>query len=334
MTDDCKGFEEPQFETDDDEEHDVDDVEAAARLADETVAMLVQIGCRLVCIDFDATFVKVHTNGEWPHTAAELVPHVRAYFRILCPLLTEKTQLTVAVVTFSPQLELIQEVLRLCFEPSVANRIIVRCNDTSWCVLRSEAEKFTGIEAQHLHLDRKSKVSYVVSAGLAACKLQQADPANYFILHQAIKSADTLLIDDCADNVAIASQCGIPGLHFDPTTFRAQLLALDKHEPGRQRRQKLAKMLSRRLQQPIKLQVICSSPPVKARKSPGRPAFCTPSPMTKLKVTSRVGRPKSKRCTKFRILPERVAIKPHDDGASDTSFSLPSVLSWNTIDAE
>ncbi|EQC28051.1 hypothetical protein, variant [Saprolegnia diclina VS20] len=323
--------EDPVLETDD--EHDMEDDHVAARMAHETVEALSEMGCRLVCIDFDATFVKVHTNGEWSQSADELALQVRAYFRYLCPLLTEKSQLTVALVTFSPQRDLIEAVLQLCFEPSVAEKIVLRCNDSSWTLQASDAETFTGIDAHHLHLDRKNKVSYVVSAGLAACKSQQSDPANYFLLHEAIKSADVLLIDDCPDNVTIASQCGIPGLHFEPASFRERLLALDKQQPSRLRRQKLAKALSRRLQQPVTLQIVCASP-TKPTKPTGRTrmGFCTPSPVTKLKVTSRVGRPRSKRCTKFRILPERVAMK--DEGASDTSFSLPSVLTWNAAEAE
>ncbi|OQR93871.1 ATP-binding Cassette (ABC) superfamily [Thraustotheca clavata] len=315
--------EEVQVQTDDDA-NDWKDDEIAETMALETIRTLVNIGVRLVCIDFDSTFVDIHTSGEWTQTPEVLETHVRSYFRHLCPLLAGKSQMSMAIVTFSSQCSLIESVLRLCFDPIVADKIIVRCNDDSWSIQNAQAEKFTGIQAHHLDLERHSKVPYVISAALQANESQQTDPANYFLLHNKITSTDTLLIDDCPDNIAMASQSGIPSIHFDLATFRTRMLSMDKNEPERRRQLKLAKALSRRLQQPAK--VICSSP--KTRKCSQRTpiAFFTPSPMTKLKVSSRLGRPKSKRVTKFRILPERVAIKQVED---DSSISVPSTLSWN-----
>ncbi|KAF0745811.1 hypothetical protein AaE_008384 [Aphanomyces astaci] len=280
-------------------------------LADQVMRSLVSSGCRLVCVDFDSTFLRIHTNGSWSRPAAELLPYVRCgaiiYFPLfvrLLPLLAAHVSL--AVVTFSPQVPLIREVLSLCFDPSVSESIIVRGDVEGWTLSRDDAVQFTGIDSHHLVLHRRTKLPYVASAALeASSSTSSADP---------IRSHHTVLIDDCQDNVFLASQCGIAAIHYDPTQFPQHMHAVLKRRKKRRRTSDTnltlvlpsASALRRSIQSPVAGQPEASSSfatavlsPVRSADShPARLHFCTPSPVTKLRVTNSIGKPKPKRYTR------------------------------------
>ncbi|RHZ20600.1 hypothetical protein DYB26_001852 [Aphanomyces astaci] len=203
-------------------------------LADQVMRSLVSSGCRLVCVDFDSTFLRIHTNGSWSRPAAELLPYVR-------------------------------------------------------CVLH-----------------RRTKLPYVASAALeASSSTSSADP---------IRSHHTVLIDDCQDNVFLASQCGIAAIHYDPTQFPQHMHAVLKRRKKRRRTSDTnltlvlpsASALRRSIQSPVAGQSEASSSfatavlsPVRSADShPARLHFCTPSPVTKLRVTNSIGKPKPKRYTR------------------------------------
>ncbi|KAE9078547.1 hypothetical protein PF007_g23805, partial [Phytophthora fragariae] len=138
----------------------VDQVEAQAL---EAAAGLRSAGAKLVCIDFDATFVAVHTGGRWTRSAAELRAHVRRFFLLLVPLLCE-ADVSVAIVTFSPQVALIRDVLRLSFAASVAEQLVT----------------------DGRHLDRKFKLPFMISAALEVQGRRGA----------VVRNRDTVLVDD------------------------------------------------------------------------------------------------------------------------------------------
>lgn len=87
-------------------------------------------GVRLLALDFDQTLVSVHTRGIWDAGAADLCGHVRPLFRALLPEVLRQG-IVVAVVTFSPQTDLIRDCLARTVGDG-AELIIVRGDDGSW----------------------------------------------------------------------------------------------------------------------------------------------------------------------------------------------------------
>jgi hypothetical protein len=93
----------------------------AASLSDfsnaECVAIadgLLRFGIRCLALDFDDTLINFHTNGEFYGCPADLAACVRPFFRALVPLCAARG-IVVAVVTFSSQVFLIEDVLSRCF---------------------------------------------------------------------------------------------------------------------------------------------------------------------------------------------------------------------------
>ncbi|KAG7378532.1 hypothetical protein PHYPSEUDO_009945 [Phytophthora pseudosyringae] len=181
----------------------VDQVEAQAL---EAAAGLKSAGARLVCIDFDATFVTVHTGGRWAGTAPALRAHVRRFFLLLVPLLCE-TGVNVAIVTFSPQVQLIRTVLGLCFDAQVTSQLVVRGDDRTWTLSHDQTGTFLPLwQTDGRHLDRKFKLPFMISAAL---EVQRRSGA-------AIRNRDTVLVDDDAVNIRVANDSGVIGVYFDP----------------------------------------------------------------------------------------------------------------------
>jgi 2-hydroxy-3-keto-5-methylthiopentenyl-1-phosphate phosphatase len=65
---------------------------------------------KVLALDFDLTFIDIHTHGEWDESIDALVTHVRPCFRDLLAAAREKG-LYVCIVTFHPRGYLIREVL-------------------------------------------------------------------------------------------------------------------------------------------------------------------------------------------------------------------------------
>ncbi|RLN55342.1 hypothetical protein BBP00_00008533 [Phytophthora kernoviae] len=181
----------------------VDQVEAQAL---EVSATLRSIGSKLVCIDFDATFVTVHTGGTWTQSAEALRPHVRRFFLLLVPLLLEN-DISVAIVTFSPQVPLIQEVLALSFPPHVVEQLVVRGDDSVWTLTHADTKDFMPLwQTDGRHLDRHYKLPFMISAALQVGEK----------LGVPVCNRDTVLIDDDAVNIRVANDSGAVGVYFDP----------------------------------------------------------------------------------------------------------------------
>lgn len=178
---------------------------------------LRQLGTKLVCIDFDATFVRVHTGGAWVRSAHDLRAFVRPLFLALVPLLV-RAGIHVAVVTFSPQVALIREVLALCFHDHLVRKLILRGDDASWQLVHAETVEFLPLwQTNGRHLDRTFKLPFVISAALQASRERR----------DVIRNKDTVLFDDDAMNIRVAKDSGIAGIYFDPQE-RTDFLALMK----------------------------------------------------------------------------------------------------------
>lgn len=92
---------------------------------------------RLLCLDFDATILQVHTYGAWRGTAEQLSAHVRPVFvhllREAMSFSSGAEDLFVSVVTFSTQSKLIRKVLSIVLQSEeLAKRVMIRCNDLQW----------------------------------------------------------------------------------------------------------------------------------------------------------------------------------------------------------
>ena len=95
------------------------------------VAGLKASGLNLLAIDFDQTIVNIHTGGRWAGPLDELAGRIRPFFSKFIPLAV-KEGVHVAVVTFSPQVNVIAGVLKHAFSEGVASKIPIRGNDNSW----------------------------------------------------------------------------------------------------------------------------------------------------------------------------------------------------------
>jgi hypothetical protein len=82
-------------------------------LSCEIIQIIRRLGIKLVAFDFDQTIVAIHTGGIWTGSADKLVEFVRPCFRYLLFELQKHDDLHIAIVTFSPQKDLIKSVLRL-----------------------------------------------------------------------------------------------------------------------------------------------------------------------------------------------------------------------------
>lgn len=201
--------------------HGEDEVRELAALAQQAVAGLRAAGTRLVCIDFDATFLTIHTGGAWSRSVRELRPHVRGFFLALVPLLTLAEGIQVALVTFSPQESLVSELLALCFPRDVADAVIVRADSTSWSVTSDDAAQFMPLwQTGGRHLDRRFKLPFLVSAA------QQASSGSG--QKERVRNRDTVLIDDDAANVHVARDCGVLALFFDAEAAKSDPRAAER----------------------------------------------------------------------------------------------------------
>ena len=75
-------------------------------------------GIRMFAIDFDMTFIDIHTHGSWSDDHELLSEHIRPLFRLLVRELLSNG-LILSIVTFSPQVDLIKDLLQFCFRDHV-----------------------------------------------------------------------------------------------------------------------------------------------------------------------------------------------------------------------
>lgn len=90
--------------------------------AREIVSVLQQKNIKLVAIDFDNTFLSIHTSGYYQGTVESLLEHIRpTFFHLVQELLDSPAfnqTLHVCIVSFSSQEQLIRRLLQLAFKTS------------------------------------------------------------------------------------------------------------------------------------------------------------------------------------------------------------------------
>ena len=96
------------------------------------VQKLLSLSIKLVAVDFDKTIINVHTGGNWQFTSKSLVSRVRPSFKQFFAAMLNSSDLHVAVVTHSPQIPLIREVLEQALPDCDTSRIHYRGTDGKW----------------------------------------------------------------------------------------------------------------------------------------------------------------------------------------------------------
>ncbi|DBA04871.1 TPA: hypothetical protein N0F65_006873 [Lagenidium giganteum] len=287
--------------------------EELLRVAADIVRKLIGAGIKLLAIDFDATLLSIHTSGRWEYSAVELCPYVRPLFLALIRVASE-AGIHVSVVTFSPQVALIREVLHICFGDAIAEHVIVRADEASWSVAQSDLIDFLPIwhTRSPQPLDRSCKLPYVISAALEASRWSG----------ESILNSNTLLLDDDPQNVRIANDHGIIAIFFDPETAtmqtlwsRIQKLQADSNlslkTPSKPNKRRSFSVMStpepsfKNTTTPSKSATTPFNGTTRTDSTPAPPPrkakgfnLCTPSPVMKLKYTVEMGRPRSKKLTK------------------------------------
>ncbi|KAG3103752.1 hypothetical protein PI124_g12714 [Phytophthora idaei] len=286
----------------------VDQVEAQAL---EAAAGLKSAGAKLVCIDFDATFVTVHTGGLWAGTPATLRTHVRRFFELLVPLLCE-SGVNVAIVTFSPQVRLIRDVLHLCFNPEITAQLVIRGDDRTWTLTHDQTGTFLPLwQTDGHHLDRKFKLPFMISAAL---EVQRRSGGQ-----SVIRNRDTVLVDDDVVNIRVANDSGVVGVYFDPEerdeeSFCKRIRRLHGPELEQEPQPTLLRTPSKKIRSGTGVKMAAKerkflstgggarrrlgSAPGSGSGRTSTFSMCTPSPVMKLKCSVDMGKPRSKRASR------------------------------------
>jgi hypothetical protein len=164
----------------------------AVSAIDAAVQRIKQVNINFLAIDFDQTFIDIHTGGVWTQTQDELIPHVRQEFIDLCRAALQTGHIHVAIVTFSQQPALIKGVLEAVLGTELASKIPVRGGDRSW--------RYEGLGT------KDGKQAHMASA---VEELEQSGEIE-------ITKSTTLLIDDDERNIRIAMDDGVRAVWFCP----------------------------------------------------------------------------------------------------------------------
>lgn len=156
----------------------------------EAVTRLLNHGINFIALDFDQTVIDIHTGGRFNGTISELASHVRPVFSHLI-VAAHEAGIKIAIVTFSPQVEQIQEALETHF--SFAHEIIIRGRDRSW---RYEGSGMND-----------GKQAFMASA------VEELMTKNSDL---NITKNTTLLVDDDANNIKLALEDNVRAILFNP----------------------------------------------------------------------------------------------------------------------
>ncbi|CAF2326250.1 unnamed protein product [Rotaria sp. Silwood2] len=143
---------------------------------------------KLIAIDFDNTFLSIHTNGYYQGTADSLLGYIRSTFHYFIQEILDSSAfnqtLHVCIVSFSSQEQLIKKLLQLAFKTSKTDRIIIRCNTPEFVAHMDE--DFLGKE-------------YHLSSVVTELATRR---------NKTIKPNEILLLDDDVQNILIAEEFG------------------------------------------------------------------------------------------------------------------------------
>jgi len=172
-------------------------------------------GVRLLAIDNDLTLISIHTGGSWSGSAHELAEQARPIFRILIDEAVAH-DMFVAIVTFSSQPELIQEMLaHLGLSCDVSKMIVrgglnkVRCGQSG-----AELVPDPAVRARYEGTGKQEHV---------ACAVQYFEEQ----YNVRIEPKEVLMIDDDVKNLEEGKKCGIQTAFFDPIDPMQMIESMD-----------------------------------------------------------------------------------------------------------
>ena len=105
------------------------------------VQRLVSLSVKLIAVDFDLTIINIHTHGSWQFTSKALVSRVRPTFKHFLTAALKCSDLHVAVVTQSPQVSLVREVLEKALPDCDTSVIHIRGSDGKWKELKGVSKE-------------------------------------------------------------------------------------------------------------------------------------------------------------------------------------------------
>lgn len=149
-----------------------------------------------MAVDFDQTLVSLHTGGAWKATGPELAKYVRPTFQHFLSE-TMASGIHVAIVTYTPQTDLVREVLELSFGEQKGSSLPIRGNDGSW----TYNGKGT-MAGKQPHMTSAVEELEQVHEGLDVTK------------------QSTVLIDDDGSNIRTALAEGVRGVWLNPDNGR------------------------------------------------------------------------------------------------------------------
>ncbi|CAF1678422.1 unnamed protein product, partial [Adineta ricciae] len=156
--------------------------------ARDIVLGILQKNIKLIAIDFDSTFLSIHTGGFYQGTVDSLLEYIRSTFFYFVQELLDSSAfghtLHVCIVSFSAQEQLIRKLLQLAFKTSKTDRIIIRCNTPEF--VANMNDDFLGKE-------------YHLSSVVTELSTRR---------HKTIKPNEILLLDDDVHNILIAEEFG------------------------------------------------------------------------------------------------------------------------------
>jgi hypothetical protein len=165
---------------------------------------MIDAGIQLIAVDFDRTIVEVHTGGRWKQSSTSLSTKIRPFFEYFLKS-AQRAGLWVAVVTFSPQTQLVADTMSIGLggEQQI-KRCFLRGEDGGWT-------RVTKAEGSWRHINLKQgKLGHIYSVVQHIQKLTQ---------QVRLSPQDVFYIDDDLRNVDIARQAGIIHSAWCPATY-------------------------------------------------------------------------------------------------------------------
>ena len=167
------------------------------RFIDSTISNLKSQQIKLICIDFDNTLISIHTYGKWKDNPKKLVKYVRPIFIKFIKKCIQR-KINIAIVSFSPQEQVIRTVLNNIFGKQ-SKKILIKTTNQKY----KPDKIFCKINRKKLILKRK------VPMILSVCNKIYKKKKIIIMPHQI------LLIDDDYNNINIAKKSGFKTYLFN-----------------------------------------------------------------------------------------------------------------------
>ncbi|RMX39232.1 hypothetical protein pdam_00016191 [Pocillopora damicornis] len=116
------------------------------------VQKLTSLNIKLVAVDFDQTIINMHTCGVWQFSSKSLVPRVRPSFKQFFKAALSCGDLHVAIVTKSPQISLIREVMEQALPECDTSRIHYRGADGEWKEVKGVSKEANSVSGSNVKL--------------------------------------------------------------------------------------------------------------------------------------------------------------------------------------